>query len=525
MISIRTTIKILMRTALAGFALCAASLCSAFCFTVTPYSDRLCDFSTTVGVYEYVNSNTLRRILLSDPFELDFVDRGLAGPGWHRTSMVLSMLPADYNQSYVKQLVDICRFYAPSVNSHFFSSNAFECALLKEPGTGWIFERVAFKADPPVNGVCPAWSPIPVFRYYNNRAAYGDTTHRYSPDRSLKSKLEADGWIDEGIGFCAVNWSQLPVKTYTIDSDRVVPQGNCETATGSMGGCIEVNQQAQLSRVIYGEDTCLFAIPYLGRVIPPYLSRTGVCSNYAVHTAIAAANHEEVAAHSFVQTYVPMIAFASYGIYVNSRDINSAEIAATSINPKFQFQTQPPVDLAAPDLRVMPWKDGIYRDVEISFNATVRTLRRGADGHAIAHPTIELIDTRSRRNVYLTIGTISGEPQADFSARDFGIGKPIISTTFRADPAFGVRLAGNTFICNTNGPDSLCDQKDNTFFKFRLRPADIASVVERASKLDPAISRNIADYAIDNFSFNTEVSGDAEIGLNLRQYTLQIYVP
>ena len=41
--------------------------------------------------------------------------------------------------------------------------------------------------------------------------------------------------------------------------------------------------------------------------------------------------------------------------------------------------------------------------------------------------------------------------------------------------------------------------------------------------LTPFALRNIANYAIDNFSFNSEVSGDAEIGLKLGQYTLQIY--
>lgn len=155
---------------------------------------------------------------------------------------------------------------------------------------------------------------------------------------------------------------------------------------------------------------------------------------------------------------------------------------------------------------------------------SVMTLLRRADGHAIAHPVIELIDTQSRHNVYITIATASGEPQADFAARDFGVGKPIISTLFRQDPAFGVRVSGDSFTCNTDNTELGCEQGINRVFRFRLRPADIVSVISRARELDPDLSANIADYAIDNFSFNTEVSGDAKIGLSLYGYKLEVYM-
>lgn len=505
---------ILAQAALAILIIGAAPLCSAFCLFTLPYNDNFGCTSPTISVYEYVNDNTRRRVLLSDKVELDFVDQGFAGPGWRRTSLVLTMLPADYNQSYAKQLVDICRFYAPSVNSHFFSANAFECSLLKEPATGWIFERVAFKSDPPVGGVCPAWSPAPIYRYYNNRVEFGDTAHRYSPDRSLKMRLEAEGWIDEGIGFCAVGWTEVPIAAYAIHADRVVDSAICEDESGPRGACVAVNQQAPMPRIIpAATQSLVFTYPNA-----PFTRRTGAYGA-DIHTAQTSLGYSEVDSHSFVQ-----LSNAGFGIYVNSRDINSAAIQATSVNPIYQFSTRPPPDPAAADLRVMPWKDRFSLDVEISFLVRVQTLLRGADGHAIAHPVIELIDTKSRRNLYITIGTISGEPQADFTARDFGVGKPIVSTLFRKDPAFGVRIAGDTFLCNTDNLESGCPQGNNAFFRFRLRPVDIAAVVARARKLDPGLSASIADYAIDNFSFNNEVSGDAEIGLSLYSYTLQIYM-
>ncbi len=472
-----------------------------------------------VNVYEYVNANTQRRVLLNDAVELDIVDRGLAGPGWRRTGLVLTMLPPDYNQSYVTQLVDICRFYAPSVNSHFFSSNAFECSLLKEPGTGWIFERIAFKADPPIAGVCPPWSPVPVYRYYNNRAAFGDTTHRYSPDRSLKALLEAQGWVDEGIGFCAMNWTEVPSATYVMRTNRVEESGVCENESLVLGGCVGVNQQVPMRRVITVAEQQYLSYP---NASTPFYRRTGI-QYVNVLTAQTSNDQAVVDTRSFVQMSLSSNN-ANFGIYVNSQDINSTAIPATSINPIYQFSTQTPLGAAAQDLRLMPWKDRLSFDIEISFQVTVKTLLRRSDGHAIAHPVIELTDTKSRRNFYITIGTISGEPQADFTALDFSTSKPIVSTLFKNDPAFGVRLAGDTFMCNTDNLEYGCEQGNNTYFRFRLRPTDVAEVVARARKLDPRLSANIADYTIDNFSFNTEVSGDAEIGLTLANYKMEIFM-
>ena len=53
--------------------------------------------------------------------------------------------------------------------------------------------------------------------------------------------------------------------------------------------------------------------------------------------------------------------------------------------------------------------------------------------------------------------------------------------------------------------------------------ATIAAVVRKARTLDPALSPNIADYAIDNFSFNNELLNNAQLGLYLADYTLRIY--
>lgn len=113
-------------------------------------------------------------------------------------------------------------------------------------------------------------------------------------------------------------------------------------------------------------------------------------------------------------------------------------------------------------------------------------------------------------------------PETDFSGKDFGVGNAIVSTVFRDNPGFGVRLSGSAFACNTLNDPGACPQAQG-LYRFRLRRQDIAFVVAKARALDPALSPEIADYAIDNFSFNNEVNGDAQVGLTLTSYTLSIF--
>ena len=78
------------------------------------------------------------------------------------------------------------------------------------------------------------------------------------------------------------------------------------------------------------------------------------------------------------------------------------------------------------------------------------------------------------------------------------------------------------FWCNTANNTGSCPPAA-TLFAFRLRRQDIAFVLAKARTLDPTLSPDIADYAIDNFSFNNEVSEDGLIGLTLTNYTLSIF--
>ena len=308
----------------------------------------------------------------------------------------------------------------------------------------------------------------------------------------------------------------LQVVTFTLIPARVVRSALCEDEITGLGGCVGIDQQADIPRIIAQNQQA----PTDPAVIP-FTRRTG--SSGDVHTAQATGTLYEIDNHSFAQTKTGS---AEIGIHVNAIDLSTA-IPATSVNPLYQFTTTPPAQ-GETDRRIMPWRDTVVRDIELSFELSVKTMQRAnALGYAQSHPVIELIDTKSRRNFYITIAAaavlpLPTTPETDFYAKDFGVGNAIVSTVFRDNPGFGVRLAGTSFSCSTLNNPNACPAQP-TAFRFRLRRQDFAFVIAKARALDPVLSPDIADYASDNFSFNNEVNGDAQVGLTLANYTLTIF--
>ena len=309
---------------------------------------------------------------------------------------------------------------------------------------------------------------------------------------------------------------ETPIATFTLVPFRIAGTGLCEVEVPGPGGCIEVNQQSAMPRIIpLNQQT------QTDPAVVPFSRRTGSAGE--VHTAQTTGNSYEIDTHSFAQT---KSGSSEIGFYVNGLDLTTA-IPATSVNPIYIFTTTPPA-AGEPDRRIMPWKDSVNRDVEISFGLLVKVMRRANDqGYAQSHPVIELIDTKIRRKFYITIGAaavapLPTSPEGYFLFKDFGVGNAIVATIFRDNPGFGVKLAGNEFWCNTANNTGACPTA-TTQFGFRLRRQDIAFIIGKARTLDPALSADIADYAIDNFSFNNEVSPDGQVGVTLTNYTLSIF--
>ena len=75
-----------------------------------------------------------------------------------------------------------------------------ECAKLRADPR-WTFEGWAFGEDPSSAEDCPP-GRIPVMRLYNNGMG-GDPNHRYLTSHSEAHATLDEGWLLEGVVFCA----------------------------------------------------------------------------------------------------------------------------------------------------------------------------------------------------------------------------------------------------------------------------------------------------------------------------------
>ena len=155
-----------------------------------------------VTVFEFYNTNLRHYFRTSSPVEAEAIDNGSAGAGWVRTGDNFTAYAPGTNLDGL----DVCRFYTFGANSHFYTAFAEECAFLKSPTSGWVYEGLSFRIQLPSGSTCPNGT-LPVHRLYNNRFAFNDSNHRFTTWFSEVAPLQAQGWLYEGVAFCAKNYS------------------------------------------------------------------------------------------------------------------------------------------------------------------------------------------------------------------------------------------------------------------------------------------------------------------------------
>ena len=158
-------------------------------------------------VVEYHLANADHYFITAEPAEQAAVDGGAAGP-FLRTGGVFraggsTPVCRFFGNTNINPATGA--FYGP--NSHFYTADAAECALLKSlfaaNAKAWNFESNDFLTTPAAAGQCPA-NMAPVYRAYNNGFALGvDSNHRITADPAAYQAQVAAGWIGEGIVMCA----------------------------------------------------------------------------------------------------------------------------------------------------------------------------------------------------------------------------------------------------------------------------------------------------------------------------------
>ncbi len=170
-------------------------------FLLIDYTAPTARATGEVLVEEFHNINFRRYFLTSRQSDKNVIDSGLAGPGWSRTGYAFKgfTLPGPAEIRLASQ-APVCRYFFPSILTHFFSAEPAECNLVR--GYGTIDEGIDFWINHARASSCPSGS-LAVTRLYNNRWRTNDSNHRYTTSRSLAADLVWDGWIDEGVVMCA----------------------------------------------------------------------------------------------------------------------------------------------------------------------------------------------------------------------------------------------------------------------------------------------------------------------------------
>ena len=175
----------------------------------------------TATVVEFYNTDLAHFFVTASAAEAAAIDGGSAGPGWIRTGGRFS---AFQNASDDAGLLAVCRFYGSTAidpqtgqrlgpNSHFYTSDAAECAQVKED-PGWTYEGIAFHIHPTSGQDCAAGTQK-VYRSYNNGYVRNDSNHRYTTDLTVQQKMPAQGFAPEGLVMCA------PLSSAQRDADMI----------------------------------------------------------------------------------------------------------------------------------------------------------------------------------------------------------------------------------------------------------------------------------------------------------------
>ena len=111
---------------------------------------------------------------------------------------------------------------------------------------------------------------------------------------------------------------EMPTASFTLIPARVVRSALCEDEITGLGGCVGINQQPEMPRIIpLSQQT------QTDPAVIPFVRRTGTTGD--VHTAQTTGNSDEIDTRSFAQTKVNS---SGIGIYVNGFD-RTTSIPAT----------------------------------------------------------------------------------------------------------------------------------------------------------------------------------------------------
>jgi hypothetical protein len=447
------------------------------------------------------------------------------GPGWIRTGHVFGLDYGNFDNCSAPSCPHpVYRFSGtPGLgpDSNFFTANPDEAEILKQPGTGWTFDEIAFYAPvpDPATGQCgvtpPLTKPFPVFRLYNNRWMYNDSNHRYTASAAIRDRMVARGWSYEGIAFCARNYTDLNLTnthifSFNADPATIKSAVDCEGENALVGRCLSVSNLPVPTYLA-------LEVPVNASIVlsDPYFQTTDVYGTvYAIDSSAPADN-------AFVQPDPPYL-----GISLNTSKRSASPY--TSINPVINLPTQT-TTVSGEDPRLFPFRDGVANTLlQVEIAADVKTLDlAGAHSQAYGHAIIGFVDATSGKRFDLAVYAYGTVPPADFTMVDVKTGRLMVVTSFRPGSPYGTNAYSSTR--PTDGLfmplTPFMNEPHWNQWAWSMRRDQLQNAIDAARTADPTFSGEPEDYFIGQAKFSNEIFGDGKVGMNIVELLLKTYVP
>ncbi|MEP7182107.1 MAG: DUF1800 family protein [Betaproteobacteria bacterium] len=172
----------------------------------------------TATVVEFYNAKLDHYFVTAYLDEAAMLDAGVVVPGWTRTGAEFKARAGSADDA---SAVPVCRFFGTpgkGPNSHFYTANAAECALVKT-NPGWTYESIAYYIGvPDAAGRC-ATGTTPVYRSFHPGASVSESNHRFLVDLTMHQKMAASSTL-EGVAMC----SPLSSDQMKADAARLAEQ-------------------------------------------------------------------------------------------------------------------------------------------------------------------------------------------------------------------------------------------------------------------------------------------------------------
>lgn len=174
---------------------------------------------TAVTVVEYYNTTIAAYFLTGRVAEQTALD-GIAA--FERTGMTFVATSAS---AAALPLDPVCRYQIAvsdsTASSHFYGLPA-DCALIASYNfPNFTSEGLDFGVEKANNGVCPASSPIRVYRTLRGQTPVDTPNHRYTVSATSYQEMIRRGWSGEGVVFCAKSATQQMPRPNFVSSSTV----------------------------------------------------------------------------------------------------------------------------------------------------------------------------------------------------------------------------------------------------------------------------------------------------------------